>query len=165
MVAAHLGVPVVEGALLLEAVRLADRRVEVDREGSIAGTGSGRPGPGEEMPADGIELADVAPAEAAQERAEGGRRLHDEPEDAPRPARPERRRVVYTVTTREGRGDEGEHLVAGVRATGCPAEVEMFVDECPEAEVLGQGGRQQEPRVGHQAVVVKRGGDPVEAVG
>ena len=64
-----------------------------------------------------------------------------------------------------GRGDEGEHLVAGVRATGCPAEVEMFVDERPEAEVLGQGGRQQEPRVGHQAGVVKRGGNPVEAVG
>ena len=37
----------------------------------------------------------------------------------------------------------------------------MFVDERPEAEVLGQGGRQQEPRVGHQAVVVKRGGEPV----
>jgi hypothetical protein len=41
----------------------------------------------------------------------------------------------------------------------------MLIDQLPEAEVLDQGGRQEEPRVGHQAVVVKGRGDPVEAVG
>jgi hypothetical protein len=51
-----------------QAVRLADRGVEVDREGGIARSGT-RPRPGEQFPADPVELADVAPAEAAQVRA------------------------------------------------------------------------------------------------
>ena len=70
VIAPDAGIPVVESALLGEAVRLADRRVEIDREGSIARSRSRCPGPGEEMPSDGVELADVAPAEAAQERPE-----------------------------------------------------------------------------------------------
>ncbi len=40
----------------------------------------------------------------------------------------------------------------------------MLVDEALEAEVLGQGGRQEEPRVGHQAIVVEGRVEPVEAV-
>jgi hypothetical protein len=36
-----------------------------------------------------------------------------------------------------------------VRSSGCPAEVEMRIDQLAQAEVLGQGGRQEEPRVGH----------------
>ena len=75
VVAAHLGVPVVEGTLLSEAVRLADRRVEIDREWLGSGSSAGRPGPGKEMPADGVERSDVPGAEAAQERAERRRRL------------------------------------------------------------------------------------------
>ena len=34
-------------------------------------------------------------------------------------------------------------------------QVEVLLDKLAEAEALGQGGRQEEPRVGHQAVVVK----------
>jgi len=55
----------------------------------VHGSRLGRPGPGEEMPSDGVELADVAPAEAAQERAEGRRRLDREAEDPGRAARSE----------------------------------------------------------------------------
>ena len=45
VVAADMGVAVVEGALLLEPVGLADGRVEVDRQGPVAGTRTRRPGP------------------------------------------------------------------------------------------------------------------------
>ena len=46
VVAAHAGVAVVPGALLRQAIGLADRRVEVDGEWRCAGSRSGRPGPG-----------------------------------------------------------------------------------------------------------------------
>ncbi len=62
-------------------------------KGLGAGSRSGRPGPGEELPADGVELADVAPAEAAQERPEGRGSLDGEAEDPRRAARSERGRV------------------------------------------------------------------------
>ena len=46
-----------------------------------------------------------------------------------------------------------------------PPQVEVLVDELPETQVVGQGGRQEEPRVGHQAVIVEGRLEPVEAVG
>ena len=70
MIAADVGVPVVDGAFLGQAARFADRRVEADREGRGPGSGSGGPDSPEDLPAHPVELADVAPAEAAQERAE-----------------------------------------------------------------------------------------------
>jgi len=51
-----------------------------------------------------------------------------------------------------------------VRPTGSVAEVEMLVDELTEAEPLGQSDRQDEPRIGHEAVVVEGDIEPVEAV-
>jgi hypothetical protein len=116
------------------------------------------------MPSDGVELADVAPAEAAQERAEGGHRLDREVEDPRRPARPECGRVVDAVTARERRHDEREQLVADVRPTDRLPEVQVRLDELAQAEMRGEGGRQEEPRVGHQAIVVEGRVEPVEAV-
>jgi len=154
----------VAGTLLLEPVRLADRGVEIDREGLRAGTAARRPGPCEELAGHAVELADVAPAEAAQERAEGRRGLDDEPDDVLRAARPERGRVVDAVAAGEGGHDEGEELVAAVGLAGPAAKVEVPVHQLTEAQMLGERGRQQEPRVGHQAVVVEAGVQPVEGV-
>jgi hypothetical protein len=73
-------------------------------------------------------------------------------------------RVVDTVTTREGRGDEREHLVAGVRPARRSSQVEVRVYEFAQAEMMSQGGRQEEARVGHQAIVVEGRVNAVEAV-
>ena len=86
MIAALAAVAGLTGAFLGEAVGLAERRVEVDREGLLARTGPGRPGAGKQLAGHAVELAGVAPAEAAQEGAEGGRRLHGTAEHAPGPA-------------------------------------------------------------------------------
>jgi hypothetical protein len=40
----------------------------------------------------------------------------------------------------------------------------VLLDQLPEAQVLGQCGRQQETGVGHQAVVVEGDVEAVEAV-
>src|SRR5207245_8786553 len=139
VIAADVGVRVVPGAVLGEAVRLADRRVEIDRQRRRAGSGAGRPGPGEQLAADPVELADVAPAKAAQERPQGRRRLDREAEDPGRAAGAQGVRVVDTVAPGQRREDEREELVANVRSAGLRPEIEMLGDEPPEAEVLSQG--------------------------
>ena len=40
----------------------------------------------------------------------------------------------------------------------------MTVDEFPQAQVLGEGGRQEQAGIGHQAVVIKDDADPVGVV-
>ncbi|MEX1171694.1 MAG: hypothetical protein WEG56_03670 [Chloroflexota bacterium] len=40
----------------------------------------------------------------------------------------------------------------------------MRVDELAETELLGQGGRQEQSRIGDETVVVEGGFQPVEAV-
>jgi len=45
------------------------------------------------------------------------------------------------------------------------AQVDVVIEQLPQAEVLGEGGRQDEPGVGHQSLVVEGHGYGVEAVG
>ena len=79
VIAPLTGVAVMAGSLLAQAVGLADGGVQVNSQGSIAGTGPGGPGLGQQLPADPVQLADVAPAEAAQEGAQGGGALTTHP--------------------------------------------------------------------------------------
>ena len=164
MIAADLRVREPGGPLLLEPVGLADRGVEIDREGSHARTRAGCPGPGDEFAADPVELPDVAPAEAPQEGPQGRRCLHPEAQHPLRPARPERVRVGDAVAPGEGGHDERQELVAGVRPAGLGAEVEVLVNERLQAHVLGQRRRQEEPRVGHQTIVVEGRVKAIQAV-
>ena len=86
----------------------------------------------------------MAPGEAPQKRAQGRCRLDREPRNPVRAAGPQRAGVVDAVATLEGRQDEGQELV-----------------ERPfRSKMVGQGGRQEEPRIGHQAVVAD---DRIEA--
>jgi len=41
----------------------------------------------------------------------------------------------------------------------------VLIDQCLETEVLGQGGRQDQPGICHQAVIVEGRVESVEAVG
>ena len=44
------------------------------------------------------------------------------------------------------------------------AQIEVMVDEFPQAQVLGEGGRKEQPGIAHQAVVVERDTDAVGVV-
>jgi hypothetical protein len=165
VIAADLAVREPGRALLREPVRLADRGVEIDRERSSTRTRACRPGSREEMPADRVELADVAPAEAAQERAQGGGGLEGEAQDPAGSAGAQGVRIVDAVAARERGHDERQKLVADVRPAGGAAEVEEPIYQSLQAEMRGQGGRQQEARIGHEVHPVERGVEPVEAVG
>ena len=90
------GQAVVAGALLGQPVGLADGGVQVDDQRPVAGSGAGGPGPGQQLAAHPVQLADVAPPEAAQEGAqsppsrkrgvEGALTMHPSTEEI-RPAR------------------------------------------------------------------------------
>ena len=97
----------------------------------------------------------MAPAEAAQESPEGGRRLHGAAEHAPGAAGAHGIGVGDAVAARERRGDQGQQLVAGVRPPRRVTEVDAAVGELLQTEMLGERGREEQPRIGHQAVVVE----------
>lgn len=71
---------------------------------------------------------------------------------------------VDAVTTGEGRHHERQELVTAVRPAGRLPEVKVLVNQLAQAQVLGQSGRQQQPGVAHQAVVVEAGLQAVEGV-
>ena len=75
VIAPLAGVAMVAGALLGQTIGLADGGVQVDGQQRTAGSRPSSPGPGQQLPAHPIQLADVPPPEAAQEGAQGGRRL------------------------------------------------------------------------------------------
>ena len=61
-------------------------------------------------------------------------------------------------------GHQGHDLVARVGSAWCIAQVQAPVNQLGQAEMLGQGGRQDQPRIVHQAVVVKGDLDVVGVV-
>ena len=109
-----------------------------------------------------VELTDVAPPEAAQEGAQGGWRLDRAAQGAGRPPGAQHIGVVDAVAAGQRGGHQSHHLVAGVGPPRGAAEIEVMVYEFPQTQVLGEGGRQEQAGIGHQAVVVK--GD-LDAVG
>ena len=162
VIAPCTGIAVVAGALLGQSVSLADRRIKVDGEWRVAGSGPSRPGPGQQLAAHPVQLTDVAPPEAAQEGAQGGGRLDYAAESAGRPAGAQRIGVVDAVAARQRRGHQSRNLIAGVGSAWGAAQVQVLLSTSSgKAQAPGQGGRKEQPSVGHQAVVVEGDTDAV----
>ena len=164
VIAPLAGVAVVSGALLGQAVGLADGGVQVDGQGTVAGSRPGLPGLGQQLAAHPVQLPHVPPAEAAQEGAQGGWRLDRAAQGAGRPPGAQRIGVVDAVAARQRRRNQSHHLVAGVGPPRGIAEVEVLPDEFGQAEMQGQGGRKDQPSIGHQAGVVEGDADAVGVV-
>ena len=152
----------VASALFGQLVGLADGGVQVDGERPVAGSGAGGPSPGQQFPAHPVQLADVAPPEAAQEGTESGGRFDHAPQHRGGPPRTQRIGVVNAVAARQRRGHQRQQLVSRVRPPRRIPEVEVMVNEFTQAHALGEGGRKEQPSIVDQAVVVE--GD-LDAVG
>ena len=127
----------------------------------VAGSGSSSPGPGQQLPAHPIQLADMAPPEAAQKGPQGGWRLDHAADGASRPAGAQRVVVVDAVSSGQSRSHQRHHLVAGVGSPRRISQVNVVVDQFTQTQVLGEGDRQDQPSIGHQAVVVEGNVDAV----
>ena len=106
----------------------------------------------------------MAPPEAAQEGTQGGRRLDCAAQGAGGPAGAQHVGVVDAVATSQRRRNQGHHLVAGVGPPRGIAQVEALPDEFGQAQAQGEGGRQDQPGIGHQAVIVEGDTDAVGVV-
>ena len=104
----------------------------------------------------------MAPPEAAQEGAQGGGCLDCAAQGAGGPTGAQHVGVVDAVAPSQRRRNQGHHIVARVGPPRRTAEIEVIVYESPQAQVLGEGGWQEQASIGHQAVVVK---DDANAVG
>jgi len=72
--------------------------------------------------------------------------------------------VIDAVAVGQGRVNECHGLGAHVGVTRRVAQVDVIVEELAQAEVLGQGGCQDQAGVGDGVLVVEGHGDAVEAV-
>ena len=162
VIAPLAGIAVVACALLGQSIGLADSRIQVDGQRRIAGSCPGLPCACQQLAAHAVELTDVPPAEAAQEGPEGGGRLDRATENTDRPPGAQRISVIDAVAAGQRGGDQRQHLVPRVGPPRRAAEVEVTVDEFPQAQVSGEGARQEQAGIGHQAVVAK---DDVDTVG
>ena len=106
----------------------------------------------------------MAPPEAAQEGAQGGWRLDRAAQGAGRPPGAQHIGVVNAVAPSQRRRHQRHHLVARVRPPRGIAQVEALPDEFGQAEVPRQGGRKEQPGIGHQTAVVEGDLDPVGVV-
>ena len=70
-------------------------------------------------------------------------------------------RVVDAVSARQRGGGQRQHTVPRVRSPLRSKVVEVVVDEFPQVQVLGEGGRQEQTGVDHQAVVVSDDADTI----
>ena len=68
------------------------------------------------------------------------------------------------VAARQRRRNQGPHLVAGVRPARRIAQVQVLLYQLEKAEVRGEGGREEQAGIGHQAVVVKDDANTVGVV-
>ena len=88
-----------------------------------------RPGPCQQLPAHPVQLADMAPPEAAQEGPQGGWRLDRAAERASRPASAQHVGIVDAVAARQRRRHQRHHLVARMGSARRVAQVEMPVNQ------------------------------------
>ena len=166
VIAPLAGVAMVARSLLEQSVGLTDGGVQVDGQRPVIVQRSGsRPrGPGscQQLPAHPIQLADVAPPEAAQEGPQGGRRLHRTAQHPRGPASTQHVGIVNAVATGQSGCHQRHDLVARVGSAWGTAQVQVLINQLGQAQMQCQGGRQDQPSIGHQVVVVE--GD-LDAVG
>ena len=92
---------------------------------------------GQQLAAHPVQLADVAPAKAAQEDAQGGWRLDYAAESAGRPASAQGIGVVDAVAASQRGSDQRHYLVAGVGPARRIAQVQALLYQLGKAEVQG----------------------------
>ena len=94
-------------------------------------------------------------------RVDGALTLHPRTEEV-RPARSTSASSMQSPPA--SAAHQRQHLVSSVGPPRRAAEIEVMVNEFTQAQVLGEGGRQEQAGIGHQAVAVKDDADPVGAV-
>jgi hypothetical protein len=106
----------------------------------------------------------MAKGERAQERADRGGRGNTMAEHLPGGPGAQPIAVVDPAASGQQRVDHGHRLVAHLGSAGHLAELHVAVQQLAQPQPDRQGGRQQQPGVGDQALVVKGDSDFIGVV-
>jgi hypothetical protein len=162
VIAAHSGVAE-RRALLGPAERLADERVDIDDQASVAGSGTGAPRSLDRLVQDAVKLTDMPERERAQERPQRRGRHHAVPEHAAGATRTQDIAVVDAVRAERHRRHQGHHLRALVTRAGTVAEIDAPVDKRLDPQSRGERRHQHDPRVSDRPLIVERDPDAVQS--
>ena len=97
------------------------------------------PGSGVAHPPHPVQLADMAPPEAAQEGAQGGGRLDLAVENTGRPTGSQRIGVVDAISSRQRGSDQRQHLVPRVRQAPARRQGQGDGRRVPAGQGAGRG--------------------------
>ena len=131
-------------------------------KGASPGPAPACPCPCQQLAAHPVQLADVAPPEAAQEGAQCGWHLDQAVENTGRPTGSQRIGVVDAISAGQRRGHQRHYLVAGVGPARRITQIQALLYQLGKTEVQGQGGWEEQAGIVHQAVIVEGDFDAVE---
>ena len=86
------------------------------------------------------------------------------PRGAGSPSGEQRIGVVDAVAASQRGSNQGHQLVSRVRPPRRIPQVNVVVDQFTQTQVLGQGGRKEQPGIGHQAVIIEGDLDAVRVI-
>ena len=75
-----------------------------------------------------------------------------------------RSRYNAAVSNGQAPTHQGQQLISRIRPTGHISQVNVVVHQLTQSRMMGQSGRQDQPGISHQAVVVEDGFDAVRIV-
>ena len=102
--------------------------------GESPGPTPGVPSSRQQFPAHTVQLAHVAPAEAAQECPQRGWRLDRTAQHSFGPAGTQRVGIVDAVSPGQSRCHEGQYLVSRIRPPRCISQVKVPVNQLPQPQ-------------------------------
>jgi hypothetical protein len=150
------------GALLVVAVDLHDRRVEIDRRGRGPRSRTERPGAADRCCDHRIELADVPEGERPQEGAERGGRHHPEGQHPCRRPCAQAVGVVDVGGAGQDRRHQRQYLATRKGAPDASTETHRLVHQRFETQAHREGRRHEEPCCGHQRRLIEGHPDPLD---
>ena len=109
----------------------------------------------EQFTAHPVQLAHVAPPEAAQEGADGGWCLGRETEHPGGALGAQHIGVVNAVAASQRRRNQGHHLIVRIGSAWGTAQVQVPVNQLGQAQVPGQRGGKEQSGISHQTAVVE----------
>lgn len=142
-------------AFLGQTVSRADSGVQIDDQWIVARACPSVPGSGNHLPAHPIQLAGVASAETPQKSSQRRWCLDRAAQRLLGPASAQRVGVVNAVATDQRLRHQRQQLVASIYLTRRIPQVNVAIHQVAQPQMMGQSDRQNQPCIGHQAVISK----------
>jgi hypothetical protein len=143
------------GALLVIAMNLTDKRININNQPVAAGAGAGRPRARQAVGQDAIELADMPERERAQKRAQRRGRRDTVAEHRRGLARAQDVAVLDAVGPQRHGADHGHDLAPRIGGARTVAQTHGLIDELLHTEAPGQQRGQHHAGVGNRPLVIE----------